>query len=110
VFATTPITDSPVGAILAPQMCFEQVEFVGILKGTQNLDLAQKLVDFMMGVTFQEDMPLQMYVLPVNSKATLPDVFKTYVQEPTQPATLSPDVISQNRDTWIKDWTGVVLP
>ncbi len=109
VFATTPITVSPVGAILAPQMCFQQVEFVGILKDTQHLDLAKKLVDFMLGVTFQEDMPLQMYVFPVNSQAKLPEVFQTYVKQPDQPATLNPDEISQNRDAWIKDWTQVVL-
>ena len=109
VFSTTPITVSPVGAITAPQMCFQQVEFVGILKGTQHLALAQKLVDFMMGVQFQEDMPLQMYVFPVNSQATLPDVFNEYVKQPEKPATLSPDEISQNRDAWIKAWTQAVL-
>jgi thiamine transport system substrate-binding protein len=109
VYATTPITDSPVGSILAPQMCFQEIEFVGILKGTQNLDLAQKFVDFMLGVSFQEDMPLQMYVEPVNSQANLPDVFQKYVQEPAQPATMSPDEISQNRDAWIKAWTAAVL-
>ena len=82
---------------------------MGILRGTKNLDLAQKFVDFMLGTSFQEDMPLQMYVEPVNSQAKLPDVFRKYVQEPTQPATLAPDMISQNRDAWIKAWTTAVL-
>jgi thiamine transport system substrate-binding protein len=109
VYSTTPITESPVGSILAPQMCFQEIEFVGILKGTQNLDLAQKFVDFMLSVSFQEDMPLKMYVEPVNSQAKLPDVFQKYVQEPAQPATMSPDEISQNRDAWIKAWTTAVL-
>jgi thiamine transport system substrate-binding protein len=109
VYSTTPITEAPVGSILSPQMCFQEIEYIGILKGTKNLDLAQKFVDFMLGVAFQEDMPLQMYVEPVNSQAKLPDVFQKYVQEPTQPATLAPDLISQNRDAWIKAWTSAVL-
>jgi thiamine transport system substrate-binding protein len=109
VYSATPITQSPVGSILSPQMCFQEIEYVGILKGTKNLDLAHKFVDFMLGVTFQEDMPLQMYVEPVNSLAKLPAVFQKYVQEPSQPAKLSLDAISQNRDTWIKAWTTAVL-
>jgi thiamine transport system substrate-binding protein len=109
VYSTTPVTDSPVGSILAPQMCFQEIEFVGILKGTKNLILAQKFVDFMLSVPFQEDMPLQMYVLPVNNQAALPDVFQKYVQEPTQPAIMAPDVIANNRDTWIKAWSDAIL-
>jgi len=108
-FSPTPITESPVGSILTPQMCFQEIEFVGILKGTKQLDLAQKFVDFMLSVQFQEDLPLQMYVLPVNSQAALPDVFKKYIQDPTQPATMNPDEIAQNRDAWIKAWTDAVL-
>ncbi len=73
VFATTPLTDSPIGSILGPGTCFRQIEFVGILKGTRHLALAEKFVDFMLGQQFQEDMPLQMYVYPVNPAAKLPE-------------------------------------
>jgi thiamine transport system substrate-binding protein len=109
VYSETPITVSPVGIILASDMCFEQIEYVGILKGTQNLELAQKFIDFMLGTQFQEDMPLQMYVLPVNSTAGLPEVYKNNVQEPAQPAVMDPEEIAANRDSWIKDWTNAVL-
>jgi thiamine transport system substrate-binding protein len=80
VFATSPLTDSPIGSILGPGTCFRQIEFVGILKGTRHLALAKKFVDFMLGQQFQEDMPLQMYVYPVNTVAKLPDVFVKYAQ------------------------------
>ena len=109
VFATTPLTDSPVGTILAPGTCFRQIEFVGILKGTKHLALAQKFVDFMLGKQFQEDMPLQMYVYPVNPAASLPEVFKKYAAIPTQPATLDPAEIAAGRDQWVADWTQAVL-
>ena len=36
-----------------------QVEFVGILNGTENREMAEKWVDFMLSTNFQEDIPLQ---------------------------------------------------
>jgi thiamine transport system substrate-binding protein len=109
VYATTPIDQPPTGSILGKDTCFRQVEFVGILKGTKHLALAQKFVDFMLGVKFQEDMPLQMFVYPTNTQAKLPDVFTKFAQLPPQPARLDPAVIAKNRDAWIKAWSEVVL-
>ena len=109
VYATTPLNDSPVGTILGADTCFRQIEFVGILQGTKHLALAQKFVDFMLGQSFQEDMPLQMYVYPVNPAAKLPEVFVKYAQIPEQPARLDPAEIAANRDKWIADWTAMVL-
>lgn len=107
--ASSPVTDSPISSIIGKNMCFQQIEFVGILKGTEHLVLAQKFVDFMLSQQFQEDMPLQMYVYPVNSRAKLPDSFVKYAQVPEEPATLSPEVITANRDQWINDWTEAIL-
>jgi thiamine transport system substrate-binding protein len=109
VFSTTPLKDSPIGSILGPGTCFRQIEFVGILKGTKNLTLAEKFVDFMLGQQFQEDMPLQMYVFPVNPAARFPDVFTKYAQIPDQPAILDPAVIAAGRDRWVQAWTETVL-
>ena len=109
IFAETPLNDAPTASILGPDTCFRQIEFVGILKGTQNRALAEKFVDFMLNKQFQEDMPLQMFVYPVNSNATLPDEFVKYAQTPDQPATISPDEIAANRDKWIQEWTDTVM-
>jgi thiamine transport system substrate-binding protein len=109
MLAQTPPSDSPTASILGPDACFRQVEFVGILKGTKHLVLAQKFVDFMLGATFQADMPGQMFVYPVIPGIALPDAFNRYSQLPPQPARLAPQVIAQNRDAWIQAWTNVVL-
>lgn len=109
VFADPPVDDAPTASILGPDTCFRQIEFVGILKGTQQRALAEKFVDFMLGRQFQEDVPLQMYVYPVNPKAALPDVFTKYAQAPESAASLDPDVIAEKRDTWIQAWTDVVM-
>jgi len=109
IFAETPLDDAPTASILGPDTCFRQIEFVGILNGTQNRSLAEKFVDFMLSKQFQEDMPLQMFVYPVIATAVLPDEFVKYAQAPEQPALLSPDEIAANRDKWIQKWTDVVM-
>ena len=109
VFAETELADAPTGVLIGPGMCFRQVEFVGILKGTPNRDLAEKWIDFMLSPTFQEDIPLQMFVYPVNKLAKLPEVFDRFGAVPDAPARLAPEVIATNRDAWIEAWTEVVL-
>ncbi|HET6823501.1 MAG TPA: thiamine ABC transporter substrate-binding protein [Anaerolineales bacterium] len=109
IFAETPPADAPTASILGPDTCFRQFEFVGILKGTKQRALAEKFVDFMLSKQFQEDVPLQMFVYPVLPGAALPEEFTQYAQAPAQAATLPPEEIAANRDTWIQAWTDVVL-
>ncbi|MCB2210302.1 thiamine ABC transporter substrate-binding protein [bacterium] len=109
VYAETPMDEAPTDSIVGPNACFRQIEFVGILKGTPNRDLAEAFVDFMLSSPFQEDIPLQMFVFPVNTEAQLPQVFIDNVSVPEQPATLSPDLIEENREAWINAWTETVL-
>ncbi len=109
VFSSVPLDEPPTGVVIGEQSCFRQIEFVGILKGTQNRDLAEKWVDFMLSTTFQEDVPMQMFVSPVNPDAQVDETFKKYTAVPEKPATLDPELISQNRERWIKAWTEAVL-
>jgi len=108
VYASSPITDAPTASILGPDTCFRQVEFVGILKGTKHLTLARKFVDFMLSRQFQEDIPLQMFVYPVNVDASLPKEFTLYAQTAAQPAMLDPAMIAAERDKWINEWTAIM--
>jgi thiamine transport system substrate-binding protein len=109
IYAESPLDDAPTASILGPDTCFRQIEFVGILKGTQHRALAEKFVDFMLSKQFQEDVPLQMFVYPANPSAVLPEEFTKYAQAPEQTATLSPEEIAANRDQWIQTWTDIVL-
>ena len=107
-FASTPLTESPTASIVALGMCFRQIEFVGILKNGQNNDLAQKFVDFMLSQKFQEDMPLNMFVYPVNKNTQLPEVFTNFAQVAESPVALSYSEIASNRDAWIEAWTAAM--
>jgi thiamine transport system substrate-binding protein len=95
--------------VVSDGACFRQIEFVGILNGTLNRDQAEVWIDFMLSTTFQEDIPLQMFVLPVNENAELDDTFEKFLAVPDNPAFVSPEDIASKRETWIQDWTKVVL-
>jgi len=109
LYSEPPVDEPPTAAVTANQTCFRQIEFVGILKGTQNFELARKWVDFMLSKSFQEDIPLKMFVFPVNSEAVLDEIFLKYLSLPDQTAIVSSDEIALNRETWIKAWTEQVL-
>ena len=109
IYAETELTEAPTASIVGPDTCFRQIEFVGILKGTRNRDLAEAFVDFMLDRTFQADMPTQMFVFPVNEQVELPEVFVENIQIPEQPATMEYTSIAEKREQWINDWTDLML-
>ena len=106
IYADPPVTEAPTGVVLAG--CFRQIEFAGILAGTPVPNAARQLVDFMIGLTFQEDIPLNMFVFPANEKAELPDEFVRYTRIPDEPAVVAPAEIDANRSRWIEEWIEVV--
>jgi thiamine transport system substrate-binding protein len=109
IYAEQPLDEPPTAAITADRSCFRQIEFVGILKGTKNRDLAEAWVDFMLSTKFQEDMPLQMFVFPVNPQAQLQAEFVNYLAVPEQTAVVRPEDIAAHREEWIDAWTQTVL-
>lgn len=109
IFAEEPLDDAPTASVVAEGACFRQIEFVGILAGTEQRELAEAWVDFMLSTAFQEDLPLQMFVFPVNEEAQLPQEFVDYVQVPEATAFVSPEDIAAHREEWIQAWTETVL-
>lgn len=109
IFAEEPMDTPVTAAVVSDESCFRQIEFVGILKGTANRDLAEAWVDFMLSPTFQADMPLQMFVFPVNTGTELASEFISFLQEPSRTAFVSPGDIAAHREEWIQAWTDTVL-
>jgi len=107
IFADPPIDTAP-SAVLYDS-CFRQVEFAGILAGTEAPGAAQQLIDFMLSSDFQEDIPLNMFVYPANRDAALPEAFVEFGQLADNPATLTPQEIETNREAWTERWVEIVL-
>jgi thiamine transport system substrate-binding protein len=106
IFATEPITEAPTGVIEAG--CYRQVEYAGVLAGTDHPDAAGELIDFMLSTQFQETIPLSWFVFPVNGDAQLPQEFIDHTTIPSDPSRLDAQVIAENRDRWIDEWVAVM--
>ncbi len=108
-FSEGKLAEPPTGNVLGKDACFRQIEFAGILKGAKNRDLAERWMDYMISLRFQEDIPLQMFVFPVHPKARLPEFFQKFAEVPPEPARLDPARIDANRERWIQEWTDLML-
>lgn len=109
IFAEEPLDEAPTAAVVADETCFRQIEFIGVLSGAQNPEAAQQFIDFALDTQFQEDLPLQMFVYPVNENAELPEAFIEYSAVAEVPLTVDYALIEENREDWIRSWTRTVL-
>lgn len=109
IFAEIEIAEPPTGVLVENESCFRQIEFIGIVKGTQNRELAEKFIDFVLSPSFQEDMPMQMFVFPVNQEAQLPEQFAEFASIAESTAEVDPDAIAEKREIWLQDWIATVL-
>ena len=107
IFAKPRPSVAPTGVVEAS--CFRQIEFAGVLRGAKNEEGARKLVDFMLSKRFQEDIPLQMFVFPARTDASLPPEFERFAVVPDQPLELPPTEIERNRESWVDQWTDIVV-
>ena len=106
LYATEPLTDAPTGVVA--DTCFRQVEFAGVLRGTDNPDGARKLIDFLVSERYQREVALNLFVFPVNPAVTLDPAFVQFATIPADPLTLDPAVIDAHREAWIDRWTEIV--
>ena len=87
--------------------CFRQVEYAGVLAGAANPEGARAFVDFMAGREFQEALPDNMYVYPVDPDAALPAAWAEYAVPADDPAILPESVIAAHRAEWLETWADV---
>ena len=107
IYASSPIDTAPTEVLL--DSCFRQIEFAGVLAGTDHPAEARALIDFMLTPTFQNDVPLNMFVFPVAESATLPQVFVEHSQIAEDPLFIDPADIEAHRDEWTDRWVEIVL-
>jgi thiamine transport system substrate-binding protein len=106
LFADPPTDVAPTAAIL--DGCYQQIEFAGVLRNAANPTGAEQLLDFMLTRTYQDDIPLNNFVYPALPGAALPAEFTEYAPQPSDPAVLPPEVVAQNRDRWVQEWSDLM--
>ena len=90
VFADPMPEIAPSGVMEAS--CFRQVEFIGILAGTDNLAGAQALIDWWLTDSLQAELPLNYFVYPyveVGGEPWKGEIEKTFRYRDVAPASSS---------------------
>ena len=105
-YADPAVARAPTGVLT--DTCYSQVEFAGILSGTEHVEAAQQLIDFMLSKPFQEDIPLRMFVSPVSTNARVPKVFAHNAAVVTDPWTLSSQDVAAHRADWVSRWADLM--
>ena len=78
------------------------IEFAGILSNSQNKDLANKFLNFMLSEEFQSVIPSTNIMYPVKNIKNLPEAFdKLDVPNFIQ---IDPKEINKNKEKWIDEW------
>ena len=107
IFADPPRDDAATAAML--DTCFRQVEFAGVLRGTEHPDEAEQLVDFLASAAFQQEIALNLFVWPARTDVALPREFTEFADVADTPLTVDPAEIEANREAWVDEWTQIVL-
>ena len=107
VFAEESLDEAPTASII--ESCYRQVEFAGVLAGTEHPVEARAVVDFLLSRPFQQDVPLRMFVFPVTDDAELPEEFVRWAEEPTSPLALRPEQVEAGRERWVQAWTDLMF-
>ena len=107
VFAEEPPAAPPT-AVLADG-CYRQIEFAGILNGTDHAPEAAALIDFMLSETYQSDILMNQFVYPASTSTELPEEFTTFGPKIDGAFTLDPAAIEANRDAWTASWNEIVF-
>ena len=89
--------------------CFRQIEFAGVLAGTDEPELAGAFIDYLLAPETQAELPLAMFVYPARSDVALPPLFEQHALVPTAPLSIDLATIDAKREAWISEWTDIVL-
>ncbi|MDO5672089.1 MAG: thiamine ABC transporter substrate-binding protein [Actinomycetaceae bacterium] len=100
-------TDTRTTALL--DTCFRQIEYAGILKNAKNPEGAAKFLEFLMSPKVQETIPDQMYMYPAALDAKISEELSKFGPLSPAPLQVSPKDISDNKDTWLREWSDLVI-
>ncbi|ASJ09513.1 ABC transporter substrate-binding protein [Thermococcus siculi] len=113
-YATSPAAtvyyenNTNVGAVAFEEGNYLQIEGAGIVKGAKHPELAKKFIEFLISEEAQEKLPLNQWMYPVNKNVQLPEVFE-YAVKIDKPVTVDSKEIEENYETWLKQWTELMV-
>lgn len=99
-------TASAIGNV--PATCWNEIEYIGVLAGTKNMEGAQKLAEFLLGKTVQQANMESNYVYPVRDDLTLPEDLAKFGAPVQTDLKLDAKEVNTQREAWLRTWTEAV--
>lgn len=102
--------DTSIGAVFLNNTAYVQIEGAGIVKGTKNLELAKKFINFLISKEAQEKLPLNQWMYPVNKEVELPPCF-SYALDVSSARVISitSEELAENTDKWLREWRALMV-
>ena len=85
-----------------------QIEGVGIVRTSKNVDLAHAFVDYLLSPEVQELIPTTNWMYPANPQAKLPEEWVRYAQPPKNSVRIDPEELDRKEATWLRQWAMAV--
>lgn len=107
VFDLQPLPDeSPTYSV--DSTCYRQTEYAAVLAGTNTPGPARQVLDLLLSKTFQESIPLTMFVYPVVDDANLPEAFTRYASRPTDAYSVPVEMVETRLADWLTDYLTII--
>ncbi|WGS63994.1 thiamine ABC transporter substrate-binding protein [Marinitoga aeolica] len=94
-------------AFIPKEGAYVQIEGAGIVKGTKNLELAKRFIEFLLFDDFQKNVPLNQWMFPVTN-VKMPEAFN-YALIPEKIVTISSEEMNKNMEKWLEEWEEIML-
>lgn len=95
--------------VIAPDgEAYRQVEGMGIVRGTDEPELAHAFLNLVLSVEIQELIPTTQWMFPVNAKAKLPAGYE-YAVIPEKPVSLDPELVGEKLEEWLELWQRLLI-
>ncbi len=94
--------------LLMDDQGYRQIEGAGIVRGSDQIDLAHAFLDYLLSVEVQELIPPTNWMFPVNQDAAVPDEWEAYAIIPDEAVQLAPELISENEARWFRMWATAI--
>jgi thiamine transport system substrate-binding protein len=87
---------------------YSNIYAAGIVKTSKKKDWAKKFLNLLLSPEIQKNIPTTEWMFPANRKAELPIEFYQYAVRPPESAEVPLDLIEENEERWIKEWSRAI--
>jgi thiamine transport system substrate-binding protein len=116
-YATSPVAEyvyaadpkpTAVSTTVITEGCFRQIEYAGVLRGTQHPAEARKVIDWLLSDGFQSEVATNMFVFPAITNGVIPPEFTKFSGVVSNPGVLPTSKIESLIPTLLEQWNRVM--